>query len=434
MQDFIELAEQHARPLREPKNLAPLIDRIKDCRLVMLGESSHGTHEFYEWRRMISEWLIVKHGFTFIAVEGDWPDCRWIDRSISGENPESARTTLERFRRWPTWMWANTEVIRLVEWLKSHNSRLPLAKRVSFHGMDVYSLFDSIDEVVRQLEKINPFLARRARVRYSCFDPHDRDEKSYVRSLFQLPEGCEDQVVQALRDMIELKLSRDSANPKPLLDIEQNARVIRNAESYYRSMVRANDHSWNVRDQHMMETLETLLRHHGPGSRGIVWAHNTHIGDYRATDMAREGLINVGGLARERLGEDQVALVGFGTHDGTVIASRAWDGPIESLEVPAARTGSAESAFHRVAQRLECQAFFTLMTPELRQSPLNDERGHRAIGVVYQPHYESRGNYVPTRLAERYDAFIHIDRTQALSPLIQGFEGHDLPETWPAGL
>jgi erythromycin esterase-like protein len=432
---LIRAIQTRAKPLRSKIDLEPLIEKICHAKVVMLGEASHGTHEFYDWRRLISEWLIVKHGFRLIVVEGDWPPCWKVDQYIRSKNGESARQVLQQFNRWPTWMWANTEIIRLVEWMKSHNNVVPNEQKIGFYGLDVYSLFESIDALLKQLENINPFLARRARIRYECFDPFHRDEKAYAKSLVDLPEGCRREVIENLEELLKLRWEGLNQAEDTLLNVHQNARIVANAEAYYRMMIQGDENSWNIRDKHMLETLDRLLSHFGPDSKAIVWAHNTHIGDYRAADMAAFGQVNIGGLAREKWGDDQIALVGFGTYQGEVIASHAWDGPIEKIAVPPGRPGSYEKAFHEAVQSLGSNAIFVdLRGKGTRQGPLSQILRHRAIGVVYHPAYERFGNYVPTSLAHRYDAFLFIDETTALKPLILGFEHEEIPETWPHGL
>lgn len=434
-EECIEAIEEKAIALNHPRDLKQLIDQISRARIVMLGESSHGTHEFYDWRRVISEWLITKHGFNFIAVEGDWPPCWELNKFVTNTINQAAPDILSHFNRWPTWMWANQDIVKLAQWMRTHNQTAAKEKQAGFFGLDVYSLFESIDAVLKQLEKMNPILARRARVKYSCFDPFQGDEKAYARSLIEFPEGCEQQALENLQDLLRLRLDKIKDRQHPLFDAEQNARIVVNAENYYRTMMHGEEDSWNVRDRHMIETLETLLDHSGPNSKAIVWAHNTHVGDYRATNMLAQGQINLGGLAREIWGEDQVALVGFGTYEGSVIASHAWDGPIQSLQVPPAKPGSYEAAFHEVAMSSGQSSFFLpwLNDPDTRSGALSEVRGHRAIGVVYQPEHERFGNYVPTRLSQRYDAFVYVDRTTALEPLAQPFDRGEIPETWPMG-
>lgn len=420
-----------ANPIREVKDLKPLIDELSQSRIVMLGESSHGTHEFYEWRRMISEWLIVKHGFNFIAVEGDWPACWELNRSIHSESKEETHEVLRGFSRWPTWMWANNEIVRLADWMRTHNRSNK--NKAGFFGLDVYSLFESIDVVLRQVEKTDPFLAQRMKNRYACFQPFQRDERAYVKSLVKLPTGCAHEVNENLRDILKLRLGEIKGQDDALFNAEQNARIVANAERYYRTMIHADEDSWNVRDRHMTDTLEILLNRYGKESKAIVWAHNTHIGDYRATDMAKHGQVNIGGLAREKWGTEKVALVGFGTYQGEVTASSAWDGPIKKITIPPGRPGSYEAAFHEVAKSIGPNYYISLREDGPPKGPLTEVRGHRAIGVVYQPKHERFGNYVPTSLANRYDAFIYVDKTTALEPLIQPFESKEIPETWPLG-
>lgn len=411
------------KPFKQKEDFTELIESIQDKRVVMLGEASHGTQEYYEWRYLISRELIENHGFHFISVEGDWPPCQKVNEFIHQYDTSQAYEILASFDRWPTWMWANTEVVELVEWMKGQN--------IGFHGLDVYSFFDSIHEVLHKLKSVDPHLARRAVKYYSCFDSFQGDEKNYARSLFHLPEGCRPEILSALQDLLKYRMDHPSEYPYALFDATQNARIVKNAERYYRAMALGDEDSWNVRDQHMMDTLDILLDHYGPDSKGIVWAHNTHIGDYRATDMILSQQVNLGGLAREKYGNEQVALIGLGSHHGKVIASYAWDGPMEVLEVPDAKEGSIEDYFHAASSESGENCFFIMMDESSRETSLSEYRGHRAIGVVYHPEWESRGNYVPTSLAKRYDAFIYFDETHALTPLKIRFDPHKFPETYP---
>lgn len=441
---LVKTIQRKAQTFQNVSELEPLISRVKNSKVVMLGEATHGTHEFYDWRRVISQELIANHGFDFIAVEGDWPPCQMLnDYVMHGSHYGTARETLNAFHRWPTWMWANAEVAELAEWLRQYNAsasakaRTDIGKneKVGFHGLDVYSLFESIEVVLEHLNDINPFLARRARTLYSCFERFNQDERRYARSLTQTPEGCETEVAQVLSELLSFKLNGLKDREAVLFDARQNARIVKNAENYYRTMIMGTEDSWNVRDRHMMETLELLLDRYGPNAKGIVWEHNTHIGDYRATDMLRMGQVNIGGLARERLGEDQVSLVGLGTYEGTVIASHSWDGPTQKLPVPPGREGSYEAAFHDacVAEGYT-QSFITMNDEDCDEtSPLSEILGHRAIGVVYDPAHERWGNYVPTSLSNRYDAFVFFDRTRAVEPYSISFLHEEFPETWPRG-
>lgn len=426
------LIKKQAQPLRSVSDLGSLIEKLAAAKIVMLGESSHGTREFYEWRRVISQELITRYGFKFIAVEGDWPPCAAINRFIhTPSETESARALLRNFQRWPTWMWANTEMIQLTDWMKSHNAKNPTDQQVDFFGLDVYSLFESIDEVLKTLRKIDLGLARQAQLQYECFDSFKRNEKAYLKSLVHFSDGCEVQVLTALRDVLELRLEGPLA--KEVFDAQQNARIVRNAEHYYRAMIHGDEDSWNVRDRHMMETLNSLLTQYGPEGKAIVWAHNTHIGDYRATDMLHLGQVNIGGLARQEWGASKVALLGFGTYQGKVMASHAWDGPAEVMTLPPGRSPSYESLFHQVSQDLHQNAFFVWLKDGPIYDALSPVMDHRAVGVVYHPASERFGNYVPTSLSQRYDGFIFVDRTKALDPLPQKFMRQEIPETWPRG-
>jgi len=435
------LAERVARvhrPLRNDADLDPLIDRLRDARVVLLGEASHGTSEFYGWRHRISRRLIEEHGFGFIAVEGDWPDCWEVDRYVRGRPGAgpNADAVLHAFRRWPTWMWANREVVALAEWMHDHNRELEPERRVGFFGLDVYSLWESMEAVLDYLEDVDADAARRARDAYGCFDPYGGDAQEYAFSTRFVPDSCEEEVVSILTEIRQRALqqregTRGADEGDGVFNAEQNALVAKNAERYYRAMVRGGPDSWNLRDLHMMETLERLLEQRGDASRAIVWEHNTHIGDARATDMAAAGMLNVGQLARERWGE-RAPLVGFSSHRGSVIAGRWWGAPMERMEVPPARQGSWEHVLHDAVGRDAL-----LLSPELLDGDRGEaleRRGHRAIGVVYKPAEERFGNYVPTVLPRRYDALLHIDESHALSPLhMRAEDDSEPPETFPSG-
>jgi erythromycin esterase len=429
--EVIQVIEQSHQPLRSEADLSGLVSLLKDRKIVMLGESTHGTEEFYQLRKSISQLLIEEHGFQFVAVEGDWPPCRVVHQYLQGTGQSaSARDALRAFHRWPTWMWANTVFLDFLERLRSANDSTLQGKKVGFHGLDVYSLFESADEVLKQLRLVNPLLERRARVLYECFGPFHRDERAYAKSLVDFPEGCQEQVLQVLQDLLRTRLANKGR--EVLFDAQQNARIVAHAEQYYRAMILGNEDAWNVRDRHMMETLNFLLEHYGEGAKGIVWAHNTHIGDYRATDMLKNQQVNIGGLAREQWGEEQVALVGCGTGHGEVLAARAWEGAVLKQPVPLGRPLSIEAAFHEVAQKTGNFELFLDLSSH-RSGPLSEVVGHRAIGVVYNSAFERWGNYVPTSLARRYDAFVYLDQTRALTPLTQDFDRREIPETWPLG-
>ena len=437
-QEALKVAVPLSHPYESVQDLDPLIERLSQSQIVMLGEATHGTHEFYQWRRLISEQLIKKYGFSFIAVEGDWPPCekvnQWIrSKSMTLDKEEDGKEALRSFHRWPTWMWSNTEVLKLIDGLRSLNSIVSKDRQVGFHGLDVYSFFESMNAVIETLEEINPFLARRVRRKYACFDSFHQNEKKYLKSLFKLPQGCERQVAEVLEELLQIRLNWMEKDEQVLFDVRQNARIVKNAEHYYRTMVHGSEDAWNVRDRHMMETLDLLRKYYGPKSRGIVWEHNTHIGDYRATDMVKYNHVNIGGLARDQYGKEAVALVGFGTFSGTVIASHSWDGPVQKLKLPQGRVGSYEALFHSIAEILKKNQFYMCFDQSSRQGPLSEIRGHRAVGVVYDPEHERYGNYVPTSISNRYDAFVFIDKSRALEPLPFGFNRVEIPESWPGG-
>jgi erythromycin esterase len=430
--ELIEAVKRTGKPLRDDADLDPLLARIGDARVVLLGEASHGTSEYYTWRHRISRRLIEEKGFHFIAVEGDWPDCYLVNRWIKGvDGGGSVGDMLHAFERWPTWMWANREVAELAEWLRQHNAALPEESRIGFYGLDVYSLWDSMDVVTRYLEKVDPEAAARARRAYGCFDPYEEDVQDYAMATALVPTSCEEEVVRTLIDLRSKGPDYHDQGREAFFNAEQNALVARNAERYYRAMIRGGAQSWNVRDTHMIETLERLLQHHGPDSKAIVWEHNTHVGDARATDMARVGMVNVGSLARERWG-GEVVIAGFSSHRGSVIAGSEWGAPMQRMRVPEAREGSWEHLFHEAGAEDRL-----LMTDEIDDVPgALDPRGHRAIGVVYHPQREARGNYVPSVLPFRYDAMLYIDHSHALHPLkMPGtMPEHEPPETFPSGM
>lgn len=422
---------ERVHPLGDSRDLDPLLERVGEARHVLLGEASHGTCEYYTWRTRISQRLIEEQGFCFIAVEGDWPDCYRVNRYVKGypESGANAREVLRTFERWPSWMWANEEAVELVEWLRSHNEGLSDKAKVGFYGLDVYSLWESMEAVIDYLEREAPEAVGAARRAYRCFEPYGGDIREYARATALVPTSCEDEVVALLSELRSRASGYEEDGREVRFDAEQNALVARNAETYYRTMVRGGGASWNVRDRHMFETLGRLTCYHAPEARGIVWEHNTHIGDARATDMAEAGMVNVGQLAREEWGEKDVVLVGFGSYRGSVIAGAGWGAPMQRMIVPMAREGSWEDVLHRAGVE---DGLLMLANPE---GELLEPRDHRAIGVVYNPAYERYGNYVPTVLGHRYDAFVYLVETKALKPLHvpPGGEGEAL-ETYPSGV
>jgi erythromycin esterase len=425
-----------ARPLRSSDDLDPLLQSIGDARCVLLGEATHGTSEFYTWRTRLTQRLVREKGFSFVGVEGDWPDCYRVNRFVKGaaDLGTSAEDVLHVFVRWPTWMWANREVAELVTWLRRHNARRAADQQVGFYGLDVYSLWESMSAVVEYLERVDPALARAARGAYSCFEPYGEDVQQYARATALVPTSCEAEAVAVLRALRTRASEFVDEGLDSYFDAEQNAIIARDAERYYRTMVRGGPDSWNVRDHHMMDTLDRLLAHHGPGARAIVWAHNTHVGDARYTDMLAQGLVNIGQLARERYALDGVVLVGFGTHRGTVIAGEEWGAPMRQMPVPPARAGSWEDLLHRTPAG-DLVLLFDSAREDGGIAGLGSPLDHRAIGVVYDPRRESWGNYVPTVVPRRYDAFIFIDETRAVDPLHMPVEvGGEPGETYPTGI
>jgi erythromycin esterase len=424
-----------ARPLQLVSDLDPLLDAVGDARFVLLGEASHGTSEFYTWRARISKRLIEERGFSFIAVEGDWPDCYRVNRYAKhmADSGDKAQDVLHAFERWPTWMWANREVIDLIEWLHDHNRRIASEGQVGFYGLDVYSLWDSMRAVMEYLERIDPKLAAAARRAYNCFEPYAEDVQEYARATALVPTSCEAEAVGVLRELrVNAPQFREDGR-EGYFNAEQNALVAKNAELYYRTMVRGGPASWNVRDHHMVETLERLMQHHGPHAKAIVWEHNTHIGDARFTDMARAGMVNVGQLVRQAHERDGVMLVGFGTHRGTVIAADEWGAPMERMRVPPARADSFEEAMFNAAVGDSLLLFNG--RDDGGVPGLEEPLGHRAIGVVYDPNAERCGNYVPTIMPRRYDAFLYIDETRAVDPLHMPVHvDGEPPETYPSGV
>ena len=431
---------RRAQPLHDASDLDPLIDRIGDARYVLLGEASHGTSEYYTWRAELSKRLIREKGFSFVAVEGDWPDCYRVNRYAKNypSSGATAREVLHAFERWPTWMWANEEIVDLVEWLRRYNDqrRLSEDRKVGFYGLDVYSLWDSMRAVVDYLEHIDPQLAANAKRAYRCFEPYGEDEQEYARATYLVPTSCEDEAVSVLRTLRSRAPEYAQDGREAFFNAEQNAFVAKNAELYYRTMVRAGSASWNVRDHHMVDTLDRLMAHHQQFNRdakAIVWEHNTHIGDARFTNMASAGMVNVGQLVRQAHDEDGVVLVGFGSHHGTVIAGEEWGAPMRRMSVPDARAGSWEDVMHQ-ALTGDLRAALLLFdgTVDGGVAALDEPIAHRAIGVVYEPDHERWGNYVPTVVPGRYDAFIFIDETRALSPLHLPVKVGEVPETFPS--
>ena len=416
----------------ESVKLDALLDRIGDARVVLLGEATHGTSEFYQMRARVTRELIVHRGFRAVAVEADWPDAARIDRYVRHLAP-TGTTQEPAFSRFPTWMWRNQEVHEFVEWLRYHNAEAAdPARRVSFHGLDLYSLYASAAAVVGYLERVDPAAASLARKRYGCLTPWERDPATYGRAaLTGQYRTCEGDVVAALRDLLTRRLDYSQRDGELFLDAAQNARLVANAEQYYRTLYYGSTASWNLRDQHMFETLDSLLAFHGPEARIVVWEHNSHIGDSAATEMAARGEHNVGRLCRAAYRENTY-LVGFGTDHGTVAAASDWDAPVEIMDVRPAHRESYERLCHDAA----VPAFLLPLRDPIREAvreELRAPRLERAIGVIYRPESELASHYFQASLSGQFDEYVWFDRTAAVMPLGQ-MQTARMPETYPFGL
>ena len=438
----IEAIAGSARSLRgEPDDYAELFAQIADARVVLLGEATHGTREFYAERSRITQALIERFGFNAVAVEADWPDAYRVNRYVRGSSADaSASEALGGFVRFPAWMWRNTDVRAFAEWLRARNDTLRVpAERAGFYGLDLYSLYASIDAVLHYLDRIDPAAAKRARDHYACFDRFGRDSERYAYAVgFGGSLSCEDEVVAELAGMRRrgAAVSEDADDPSSdeRFFAVQNARLVTNAERYYRTMFRGRVSSWNLRDRHMAETLEALDAHlsRTKPARIVVWAHNSHVGDARATEMGSHGEWTLGQLVRERYGREAV-LVGFTTHRGTVIAASEWGGPAERKRVRPGLPNSYEELFHRTIGGC------FLLPLRNAEAVLDRPMLERAIGVVYLPETERASHYFSATLTRQFDAVVHLDETTALEPLdpideTQAAEWDDAAETYPTGL
>lgn len=424
---LLDIITKSAKPLEGNHLYASLMDQIGDCRIVLMGEATHGTREFYEARMELSRQLIREKGFMAIAIEGDWPDTYHIHRYIQGiGNAEDSLAALSAFQRFPRWMWRNETLPPFLRWLREHNDALPAHQpKTGFYGIDLYSLNASMEAVVTYLDKVDPEAARHARERYACFDHMNADPQrySYLVSM-NAKKPCIKEAMEQLLDLqhhaFEYIRKESEINGDDYFSALQNARVIRNAERYYRSMFEERISSWNLRDTHMAESLEMLLAHlekcHGRPARIILWAHNSHVGDARATEMGTQGEINIGQLVREKYDTDSF-LIGFSTSQGTVTAASHWDGPAQCKTLNKGTSESYEALFHETGYRQ-----FQL---DLRNNPelehyLKIPRLQRAVGVIYRPDAELASHYFYTHLAYQFDTMIHIDETTAVTPIDHG--------------
>jgi erythromycin esterase-like protein len=437
----VDALRRHALPLTGAAgDYDPLLADIGDADLVLLGEASHGTHEFYRERALITRRLIEERGFTGVAVEADWPDAYRVNRYVRGAPEDAdAEEALRGFRRFPTWMWRNAEVLDFVGWLRSHNDRAGADGAAGFYGLDLYSLYSSVREVISYLDGVDPAAASRARERYACFEHFAEEGQEYGRAVtLGVSEPCRRGVVEQLLDLHRSSigyLRRDGlAAEDDQFYAEQNARLIANAEEYYRTMFASHVSSWNLRDTHMADTLDALLAHlerHGERAKLVVWEHNSHIGDARRTEMGPRGELNVGQLTRSRH-PDRAVLVGFTTHSGTVTAASAWDGPAERRRVRPGLPESYEALFHELGE----ERFLLRFEVTGAASVLREPRLERAIGVIYRPETERQSHYFTAHIASQFDAVIHIDETRAVEPLERsaGWEAGEPPETYPTAL
>jgi erythromycin esterase-like protein len=431
-----------AHPLEgAARDYDPLMERIGDARFVLLGEASHGTHDFYHARANITKRLIEEKGFSAVAVEADWPDAYRVNRYVRGAGADAdSRAALADFKRFPTWMWRNTDVLDFVGWLRTHNDGiLSESAKIGFYGLDLYSLHASIRAVLDYLDKVDPDAAQRARYRYSCFDHFGHDTQAYgYAASFGLSASCEQEVLHQLIELRQRAIPYASRDGRLASDefffAEQNARLVKNAEEYYRSMFRGQVESWNRRDCHMVETLEALVAHlnaRGQDAKIVVWAHNSHLGDARATEIGERGELNVGQLMRERYDRDTV-LVGFTTYAGNVTAASDWDAPAQYKRVRPALAGSYEALFHEVGTA----RFLLILRGAMElENALREPRLERAIGVIYRPETERLSHYFHARLSEQFDAVLHFDQTRAVTPLgLTPAKSSEAPETFPFGV
>lgn len=412
-------------------DLDPLLKRFGDARVVLIGEASHGTSEFYRMRARITRELIEKRGFNIVAIEGDYPDASVLDRAIRGRTRRKLRN--DPFSRFPTWMWHNQEMEEFIAWAAGHNAPIRTPERqLGLCGLDLYSLYNSIGEVLDYLERVDPEAAESARVRYGCFSPWETDPATYGRAAVSgRLKDCEDEVVKTLFYLLEKRVRYAAVDSDEMFDAERNATVVREAERYYRVMYYGNNESWNLRDRHMFDTLKAVMDHRGAGARAVVWAHNSHVGDASATEMGMRGELNLGQLAHEHWGQFSYH-IGFGTDRGTVAAASNWDEPIQFKNVRPSHVDSYE----RLCHETEIPSFFLpLRNPldaDLRRELLEPHL-ERAIGVIYRPETELVSHYFQAALPAQFDEFIWFDETTAVTPITTS-KSPGVPGTYPFGL
>lgn len=425
----IAAAAEDLPPPEHAEVFGATFERYGDASVVLLGEATHGTSEFYRARAAISRHLIQNCGFNIIAVEADWPDAARLDRYVRHHAPEPSRE--KAFDRFPSWMWRNEEVLEFVEWLQRHNAQKAPAERVEFRGLDIYSLDASIGVVLRYLDRVDPGAAREARTRYGCLTPWQYEPARYGHHAAMGGETCERSVSEQLVELLEHRLQYAARDGERFFDAAQNARIVRAAEQYYRIMYEGSRSSWNLRDRHMFDTLQSLMRHRGSGAKAIVWAHNSHVGNAAATSMGWEGEFNIGELCRTSYGRRLVS-IGFGTDRGIVAAASDWDSPMELKKVLPAREDSFEYLFRR-SGHARCLVDWRAPERSALRDALAEPRLERAIGVVYRPDTELLSHYFKAVLSEQFDAYVWFEDTHAISPLAGKMREHGL-ETYPFGL
>ena len=412
--EIVTHLREHGLEVSGPQDLDPLLERAAGSRLVLLGEASHGTSEYYTWRADISRRLIEEHGFDFIIVEGDWPLAFRVNRHVKHlkEEPVSTREVMRHFSRWPQWMWGNEEVKELIGWMHAFNEGRPEHRRAGFYGMDIYAHEDGIADVVAFLEEHDPSAARMARNNYRCFTRHS-DMQAYLQMVYRTSQHCGEDIEQVHSHIEANREAYLSADSVRFVNVWQSSRMVIHAERHIRGNLMRGPHAWNHRVDHFYDAAKNLLERYGENARGIVWAHNTHIGDARATNMRNAGMKNIGQIAREELGENRVYAIGFGTYRGDVLAARQWEGAMERMQIPGAVSGSYEY----LMQQAGISPMLLLLDDPEDHRPLMQPRGNRAIGVIYQPEQDATQNFVRTVLPRRYNAFLFFEETTALTPL-----------------
>lgn len=430
----IEKISDAAEPFNnaESANFAPLLERIGDAKVVLIGEASHGTSEFYRMREQITRELIKKKGFNIVSLEADWPDAAHIDRFV--RDTDVSLPEKEPFTRFPTWMWNNGEVLRFVKWLKEFNDqKLTFDKKIGVYGLDFYSMFSSIKAIVDYLEDVDPDLAEIAKNRYGCLTPYESNPAKYgAAAMSDKYKECEKKVISMLQKILAHRVELMQKDGEHYHNALQNARLVANAEKYYRSMYKGTQSSWNLRDSHMFDTLQSILNHKGTHSKAVVWAHNSHIGDAGATEMGARGEHNIGQLAKQQFGE-KAYNIGFGTDHGTVAAAHDWDGEMNIMNVRPSMDDSIERLMHDV----EHENFILPLHKkghEMLTEDLEDILLERAIGVIYRPETELQSHYFQASLSKQFDEYIWIDESRAINPLPQKEKKEGVPETYPFGL